>query len=193
VDIVEYYDRNWNHRPYADDLNDILVRLLSETGRQGEETTLIIDGLDLCCSHQDLLSALSDLSTSTSTSTSICRLLVTSRVEEEIEYAFETHPRLALQPRLVRDEVAAFVKSEVERRPALKRLDASLKQEVVAAVSRGNYGWGWAVQSLETVAHMRTDGDVKRAIKDIRSRKGYRDDMGNGEGNEPLGEIPAIA
>lgn len=166
TEIVEHYDRNWNHRPYADDLRDMLLRRLAETGAQGKEVIVIIDGLEVCSEQPDLLSALSDIPT-----TAPCRLLVTSRIEEEIEYAFEAHPRVALQPHLVNEDVTRFVIKEVERRPTLKRLNANLKQEVVAAISCGTFGWGWAVESLDKVSCMRTDADVKKAIKRIKDSR----------------------
>jgi len=188
AEIEEHYDRNWNHRPFADDLRDMLLRLLAETKAQGKEAIIVIDGLEVCFAHQDLLSTLSDIPT-----TAPCRLLVTSRIEEEIEYAFEAHPSMALQPHLVNEDVTRFVMKEVERRPTLKRLNADLKQEVVASISRGAFGWGWAVESLDSVSCMRTDADVKKAIKRIKDSTGYRDNRGNGGANEPIGEIPVIA
>jgi hypothetical protein len=85
-----------------------------------------------------------------------------------------------IEPDLVSNDTAAFVNVELQRRPSLKRLKPELRSEVLGVISGGTGSWGWVVAALDLVARMRTDRDVRDALRALKP------DDGNDSGVEDL-------
>jgi len=156
--IESYYNTNSHRHPYEDDLKSILPKLLTN-----RSSTIIVDGLEECT---DVAQYLFDL-----TKVADVRLLITCREKPELV----PNPgllKLELHPTMMLDDLQMFIAQEVERRPALRRLKPEIKNEVVCVVTAGaDEGWRWVKCSLEQIARMRTNKNIRDALSEMKEEE----------------------
>jgi hypothetical protein len=161
--ISDYYDNSSHRRPYEHEVKDLVLRLLSSL--PDTKTKILIDGLSELPDKTDFLSTIPDLQRT-------CSVLITSRTDDEITDAFFAEQRVNIEPDLVSNDTAAFVNAELQRRPSLKRLKPELRSEVLGVISGGTGSWGWVVAALDLVARMRTDRDLRDALRALKPDDG---------------------
>jgi len=159
-DIAAYHQKNKSRNPYEFELRDMLMHTLAIV----PATTIVIDALDECQNRQDLLEGLLDLHKSYDQ----VRLLVTSREESDIKQVFSGVTQLWIQAEMTASDIALFVEEEVEHQPKLKRLKPATKTEIIKTITAEAKGmFRWAKCSIDHIARLRTDRDIKNALKSL--------------------------
>jgi Cdc6-like AAA superfamily ATPase len=119
-------------QPSTDFLQSALRSLLGEVGN----VSIVLDALDESTTRHELLAWLETLAGSKTTN---CRLLVTSRGEEEIELALEswirTEDRISIQRNEVNKDISAYIKDRVRNRGDFERWQYQLDMQEAIEVT----------------------------------------------------------
>ena len=131
-----------------------------------QESILVFDGLDEC----DDPAAICDLlKTAVSRPTNHVKIFVTSRSENRvIKPLLSCSPTISLNVAMVQEDIAAFVRAEVNslcENGKLRIGDPELKQEIVETlIVKAEGMFLWVRFQMETLCSQTTDGEVRQAL-----------------------------
>lgn len=115
------------------ELEALLVAVLSEC----PPTTLVLDAVDECQERECLLILLVRLADSP---TFRAKVLVSSRRELDIQYAFESMPRISIESGVVDNDIRCYLEYVIKTNMRLHRLSPSLKSTVLDSLTSGANG-----------------------------------------------------
>lgn len=124
----------YNKRPpVLDHLKDVFSGLIQCLPK----FFIIIDGLDECTDHEDVVDSLLELKNHPNGNTNV---LVTSRNEPTTRLALSGIHSLAIKAENVAADIELYVRGEMERRVKLRRLKPGIKAEITAELVHGANG-----------------------------------------------------
>lgn len=124
---------------------DESVQLIMQLIELYPQTTIIVDAMDECnpTTRADLLRALEHI---LQTSSSLVKVFVSSRDDQDIVLKLSGYPNLAIDSRRNSDDIAQFVNAEVERLINTKKLlryspaQTEMKRIIIEKVIEGAAG-----------------------------------------------------
>ena len=131
-----------------------------------QEAIILFDGLDEC----DDPAAICDLlKTAVSRPINHVKVFVTSRSENRIiKPLLSSHPTIFLSEEVVQEDIATFVRAEVERlcdNGKLRIGDPELKQDIIETlIAKAEGMFLWVRFQMETLSSQTTDREVRQAL-----------------------------
>ncbi|KAF2796410.1 hypothetical protein K505DRAFT_415804, partial [Melanomma pulvis-pyrius CBS 109.77] len=134
------------------------------------QTTVIIDAMDECdpTTRLDLLRALERI---LQQSPSLVKVFVSSRDDQDIALELSGYPNLVINSQRNSDDIAQFVKAEVERLIQAKKLlrysanQTEMKNMIIDKVIEGATGmFRWASMQLQYLCSFRLDKDIQDSL-----------------------------
>ncbi|PWW74656.1 hypothetical protein C7212DRAFT_282956 [Tuber magnatum] len=157
-EVEKLYDDANGNPPNLDDLKVALTKLLATRPK----TVIVIDALDECKDRSEIFDSLLKLHEPASGKVN---LLITSRQEADIKWAFSGTPSIAIKPVDIKDDIKKFITAEMDRRPKLRRLPPHMKAEIMNALSIGADGmFRWVKHSLDRVARQRSNKAIRSTL-----------------------------
>ncbi|KAF1946986.1 hypothetical protein EJ02DRAFT_331027, partial [Clathrospora elynae] len=134
------------------------------------QTTVIIDAMDECdpTTRLDLLQALEHV---LQDSSSLVKVFISSRDDQDIVLSLSNYPNLEIDSQRNSDDIAKFVKVEVERLTQARKLlrhsnsQAEMKTLVIDKVTEGAAGmFRWASMQLQHLCLLKRDADIRNTV-----------------------------
>ncbi|KAF8244838.1 hypothetical protein K440DRAFT_604587, partial [Wilcoxina mikolae CBS 423.85] len=164
-EFESYYHKSKGKPPHESTLREQLVKLFRKVGR----TRIIVDALDECSPgvRGDILKTLLEIQQKGN-----INILVTSREEVDIKHIYgeldEVKVCIKIEAESNSEDIASFVKGQIERDFKLARLKEAMKEEVATTITSGANGmFRWAKCSLDHIARLRNDRAIKQALKTL--------------------------
>ncbi|KAH7389091.1 hypothetical protein BKA64DRAFT_711194 [Cadophora sp. MPI-SDFR-AT-0126] len=166
-DILKFFQTCYRDAksPRSYDLEIYFFNLLRKFPSQA---IIVFDGLDECesSSREDVLAFIARLAKEQS---SLVKVFVTSRRDEDIKDTFDGCPVVEIDSELVNDDIKVFLRDEIERRIQDKKLklrNLDLKDAILDAISSKSNGmFLWAKLQLDLVCEERRDSDIIKALE----------------------------
>ncbi|KAL5315085.1 hypothetical protein ACEPPN_017736 [Leptodophora sp. 'Broadleaf-Isolate-01'] len=153
--------------PDSDDLNVHFFECLRQFPSQ---VIVVFDGLDECepGSREEVFEFVARLVNNQST---LVKIFVTSRREEDIKDAFDGCPVVEIDSKLVNDDIRVFLQGDIERRignKSLKLRNQDLKKTILDVLSfKANGMFLWAKLQLDWICKQRGDSDILGELESL--------------------------